>query len=222
MDNMQWSYTVTVILAFSIFIAGIIAILRFTQIQDTYRPFIYLIWVGCVTELLSVYFAYRYHNNLAIQTIYTLLESLLLLWFFYKLGIFKKQKKFIYLLIVVFVISWFIDNFWSGAFGSRYSFYFDMIYALFIVLLSIRAINNLLFIEKELLKNPTFLICMGLIIFFTYQIIQRMFGLYGLKESYEFRSNIQHILQVINCLTNLVYALAIIWMKKRRPFTFEF
>lgn len=219
---MQWSYTVTVILAFSIFIAGIIAILRFTQIQDTYRPFIYLIWVGCVTELLSVYFAYRYHNNLAIQTIYTLLESLLLLWFFYKLGIFKKQKKFIYLLIVVFVISWFIDNFWSGAFGSRYSFYFDMIYALFIVLLSIRAINNLLFIEKELLKNPTFLICMGLIIFFTYQIIQRMFGLYGLKESYEFRSNIQHILQVINCLTNLVYALAIIWMKKRRPFTFEF
>lgn len=219
---MQWSYTVTVILAFSIFIAGIIAILRFAQIQDIYRPFVYLIWVGCITELLSVYFAYRYHNNLAIQTIYTLLESLLLLWFFYKLGIFKKQKKFIYLLIVVFVISWFIDNFWSGAFGSRYSFYFDMIYALFIVLLSIRAINNLLFIEKELLKNPTFLICMGLIIFFTYQIIQRMFGLYGLKESYEFRSNIQHILQVINCLTNLVYALAIIWMKKRRPFTFEF
>lgn len=219
---MQWSYTVTVILAFSIFIAGIIAVLRFNQIQDIYRPFVYLIWVGCVTELLSVYFAYRYHNNLAIQTVYTLLESLLLLWFFYKLGIFKNQKRFVYLLIVVFVISWFIDNFWSGAFGSRYSFYFDMIYALFIVLLSIRAINNLLFIEKELLKNPTFLICMGLIIFFTYQIIQRMFGLYGLKESYEFRSNIQHILQVINCLTNLVYALAIIWMKKRRPFTFQF
>jgi hypothetical protein len=219
---MHWSYTVTIILSLSIFIAGIIGIFRFSQIESMYRPFIYLIWIGCVSEVLSIYFAYRYHNNLAIQTIYALLESLLLLWFFTKLGVFKNHKKFVYLFGTVFVISWAIDNFWSGAFGSRYSFYFDTIYALFIVLLSIRAVNNLLFTEKELLKNPTFLICIGLIIFFTYQIIQRMFGLYGLKDSMEFRRSVQGLLMVINCLTNLVYALAVLWMRKRRPFTFEF
>ena len=210
------------ILSLSIFIAGIIGVLRFAQIPEIYRPFIYLIWIGCITEVLSIYFAYRYHNNLAIQTIYTLLESLLLLWFFARLGIFKKHKKFVYLLGSVFVISWAIDNFWSGAFGSRYSFYFDMIYALFIVLLSIRAINNLLFTEKELLKNPTFLICMGLMIFFTYQIIQRMFGLYGLKDTMQFRSSVQRILNLINCFTNLIFALAVLWMRKRKPFTMQF
>ena len=222
MVNMHWNYTVTVILSLSIYVAGIIGIVRFNKIQDIYRPFIYLVWIGCITEVVSIYFAYRYRNNLAISTIYALLESLLLLWFFAKLGVFKKQKKVVYLFGAVFIISWAIDNFWGGGFGARYSFYFDTIYALFIVILSIRAINDLLFTERDLLKNPTFLICMGLIVFFTYQVIQRLFGLYGLKDSTEFRANVQRILYVINCITNLVFALAVSWMRKRRAFVFEF
>lgn len=210
------------ILSLSIFIAGILGIARFKRIQDIYRPFIYLIWIGCVTELANIYFAYRYHNNMAISTIYGLLESLLLLWFFTKLGVFNKQRRLVYIFAALFVISWAIDNFLGGSFGATYSFYFDTMYALFIVLLSIRAINDLLFTEKDLLKNPTFLICLGLVIYFTYQIIQRMFGLYGLKDSIEFRRSVQRILIAINCFTNLIFALAVLWMQKKRAFTFKF
>lgn len=219
---MQWSYTITMILSLSIFIAGAIAVFRFNQIQSKYYPFIFLLWIGCVTEVISIYFAYRYRNNLAVSTIYTLLESVLLLWFFVKLGVFNNRRNLVYIIGALFVASWTIDNFWAGAFGLRYSFYFDVIYALCIVLLSIRAINNLLFTEGELLKDPTFLICIGLVIFFTYQIIQRMFGLYGLKDSSEFRANVQHILYVISCFTNLVFASAVLWMPKRRLFAFKF
>lgn len=222
MVNMHWNYTVAVILSFSIFIAGIIGIFRFAQIQDIYRPFIYLIWIGCVTELLSIYFAYRYHNNLIIQTVYTLVESLLLLWFFNKLGVFKGKKRFMYTLVVLFVTIWVVENFGGNNFGSRLSFYFDIFYALFIVLLSIRAVNELLFTEKDLLKNPTFLICIGLIIFFTYQVIQRMFGLYGLKDSFDFRIGVQRIMSVINCLSNLIFAMAVLWMRKKKAFTMQF
>jgi len=60
-----------------------------------------------------------------------------------------------------------------------------------------------LFVEKDLLRNATFLICVGLIIFFTYQIIQRMFELFGLRDSIDFRRNVSRILSIINCFTNL-------------------
>jgi hypothetical protein len=219
---MQWNYTVILVLSCSIFIAGIIGVIRFSQITDVYRPFIYLIWIGCITELLTTYFAYVYHNNLAITTIYSLCESLFLLWFFNRLGIFKNQNKLLYSLAILFIGIWLADTFLSSHLNARMTFYFDIVYALSVVLLSIRAINNLLFTEKELLKNPTFLICIGLIIFFTYQIMQRLFGLYGLKESAEFRRSVQRIMIVINCLSNLIYALAVLWMRKRRAFTFQF
>jgi len=219
---MHWNYTVTMILNFSIFIAGIIGIFKFTQIGDIYRPFIYLIWIGCITEILNTYFAYRYHNNVIVGVAYSLCESLLLLWFFAKLGLFKTHKKLLYLLIGIFIIVWLADNFLSGNFGSSFSFYFDIVYAFSIVILSVRTVNELLFTEKEVLKNPTFLICIGLTIFFTYQVIQRMFNLYGLKDSSDFRRSVQRILIVINCLTNLIFAFAVLWMRKRRPFTFRF
>lgn len=219
---MHWSYTITLILAFSILIPAIIGLFRFAQIQDIYRPFIFLLWIGCATEVLSVYFAYRYRNNLAISTIYTLSESLLLLWFFTKLGVFKNRKRPVYILGSVFVIIWIIDNFSTGAFGSRFSFYFDTIYAVVIVLLSVKAINSVLFTEKKIIKNPTFLICTALVIFFTYQIIQRMFGLFGLKDSFEFRSSVQRILQLVNFFTNIIFALAVLAMRKKKPFAFEF
>jgi hypothetical protein len=222
MVNMHWNYTVTMILSLSVFIAGIIAIFRFAQIGDIYRPFVYLIWIACITEVLNIYFAYRYHNNVVIMTIYGFCESLLLLWFFSRLGIFKRQKKLLYFLIAFFLIIWFSENFLGKHFGSRISFYFDIVYAFLVVLFSIRAINDLLFTEKELLKNPVFLICIGLIIFFTYQIVQRMFGLFGLRDSIDFRRSVQRILSVINCLSNLIYALAVLWMRKRKPFTFQF
>ena len=117
---------------------------------------------------------------------------------------------------------WLADILLSSRLNQRLTYYFDIVYAFTVVLLSIRAVNDLLFTEKELLKNPTFLICMGLIIFFTYQIIQRMFGLYGLKDSTEFRRGIQRIMAIINCLANLIYAVAVLWMRKRQPFRFQF
>jgi hypothetical protein len=222
MVNMYLSYTVGMLLSFSIFIAGVIGIFKFAHIGDIYRPFVYLIWVGCVAEALNTYFAYVYHNNIIVGVIYSLCESLLLLWFFSKLGIFKKHRKILYVLITTFVAIWLADNFFSSHLGANVAFYFDIVYALSVVLLSIRAINELLFTEKELLKNPTFLICIGLIIFFTFQIIDRMFRLYGLRDSYDFRRSVQAILTLVNFFTNLIYALAVLVMHKRKAFTFQF
>ena len=220
---MHLSITVAVIFSLSILIAGIIALFRFAQIRDIYRPFIYLVWITCINEMLSVYLVVLKHQyNIINYTIYSLCEALLLLWFFKGLGSFKNKKGLFYFLIVLFVSVWVVESFIANRFGSKFTYYFDIIYAFCFVILSIRTVNDLLFTEKELLKNPTFLICVGIILFFTYQVIEKMFSLYGLKESKMFRQNIQSILMIVNLLSNLIYALAVLWMRKRQAFTLEF
>src|SRR5436190_3421615 len=218
---MNFNYYTSLLLSASILIPSIIGLFRYNKISSAYRPFIYLLWVGCLAEFFEVYFAYVYHNNVAVGIIYRLCESLMLLWFFNKLGIFNNYNLILYFLTTLFIAIWLVDVFFRSSI-SNFTFYFDIAYALVIVLLSIGVINNLLFIEKDLLRNATFLICVGLIIFFTYQIIQRMFGLFGLKDSIDFRRNVQRILSIINCFTNLIYAVAVVWMRKRQPFKFQF
>lgn len=219
---MHFNYYTVLLLASSIFISGIIGIFKFSQIPDEYRPFIYLIWVGCFNEVIGVYLAYRYHNNIASNIIYTLCESLLLIWFFKKLGMFENKKKWLIFLIVLFVVMWFANSFLTGRFGDQFTFYFDGVYAFCVVILSIQVINSLLFTQKELLKNPAFLICIGLMIFFSYQIIDRTFRLVGLNNSEDFRKSVSQLLHIINFLVNLIFALAVLRMRKKRAFTLQF
>jgi hypothetical protein len=219
---MNLNFTTGIIFSLSILIAGVIGVFRFAQIRDSYRPFIYLIWIGCFNELLSIYLLLHNHYNIINYTIYSLCEALLLLWFFKNLNVFKGRKNLFYLLIILFVILWVVESFFANKFGTRFSYYFDIVYSFCVVLLSIRVINDLLFTERELLRNPTFLICIGIIIFFTYQIVEEMFWVYGLKKSKIFRQNIQSILMIVNLLSNLIYALAILWMRKRQAFTLQF
>lgn len=219
---MHFSYTTAAILSLSIFFAGIIGIFKFHQIRSTYRPFIYLIWIGCFNESLGIYLALHRHYTIINGVIYALCESLLLLWFFKNLGVFKRNKYLLYSLFFLFVVVWIAENFFNSHFGARFNLYFDIFYSFCVVLLSLRVLNDLLFVERELLKNPTFLICVGLIIFFTYEIIERLFWLYGLENSDNFVRSVQSILMIINLLTNLIYALAVLWMRKRQTFTLQF
>jgi hypothetical protein len=172
--------------------------------------------------MLSIYLILHYYHTIINNIIYGLFQSLFLLWFFKNLGLFNRRKNVLFFLVLLFVTIWIIESFFNSQFGTKFNYYFDIIYSFCVVLLSIRAINNLLFVERDLLKNPTFLICIGLIIFFTYEVVERLFWLYGLNQSWAFIANVQGILIIINFLTNLIYALAVLWMRKRQAFTLQF
>ena len=190
-------------MALTIFIPGVLGILKFNYIRRVYRPFIYLIWIGCANEIISIYCAFRFHNNIANNIVYTFTESIFLLWFFKELEIFRGRKHFLNFL-------------------TQYACYFDAIYAFCIVMFSVDVINRILLTETHILKNPTFLICVSLIIFFSFQIVERMFWVYGLKYSVEFRRGVQHITIVVNLLSNFIYGLSVLWMQKKRVFTLQF
>ena len=63
---------------------------------------------------------------------------------------------------------------------------------------------------------PVFLISIGFIIYFTYEILVEAFSLYGLNNSLEFQKNVYMILTYLNLFVNLLYALAILWIPRKR------
>jgi hypothetical protein len=219
---MHLNYYTIVAISFSILFPGILALVKFNQTQNVYKPFIYLTWIGCANEIISTYSAFRFHNNVPNNIIYTFTESLFLLWFFERLDIFRGRKHFLYFLIILFVVAWFVEAFVAHPFGTHYTSYFDAIYAFCVVMFSVDVINRIVLTEINILRNPTFLICMTLIIFFSFQIVERMFWVYGLKNSVDFGRGVQLITIMVNFLWNLIYGLSVLWMQKRRAFTLQF
>jgi hypothetical protein len=216
------SFYITRILAFSILIGGIAAIIRFEKINKDYLPFIYLTWLGCINEIAGTIIVLNGHYNIINNNIYNLVESILYLWFFKRMGRFKRIKRLYLPLMVLFTLVWITDNFIINRFGSKFDSYFNIFRSLILVLLAINTINDILFKEREVIKNPAFLICTGVVIFFTYMVLVEVFWLYGTGISKGFRVKVFEILNYVNFFCNLIYALAILWMRKRQPFTLQF
>jgi hypothetical protein len=212
----------TELFAASIFLAGLIAVFRFKQIRPEYYPFIWMIWAGCLNEIVSFIMAMNGLYNVLNSIIYGLCESMLLLWFFQRLGVFKKRPVWLWVLVLLFLVIWIMDSFFSKRFGQQFNSYFSFLYSFTVVILSINAINKLLFRERSLLRHPSFLICASFTIYFTYKMITEIFWFYGFGKSEGFTNDVFYIFVIVNLLCNLIYALAILWMKKKQAFTLQF
>src|SRR3569833_4786314 len=60
------------IFSFSILIAAIIGAVRFKVILKSYRPFVYLMWIGLATEIIDTVVIIIYKDDTVINNIYTL------------------------------------------------------------------------------------------------------------------------------------------------------
>lgn len=213
------SYQLAVIFTFSIAIAAIIGWIRFKVINPAYYPFLYCIWIGLLNEIIGYVFARSGLSNAINNNIYVLAEAILFTWQFKNWGLFRRVKKLFIVLLGSYVIFWFIESILLGRIIYTTS-YFRVFYSFIIVLMSINIINEQLVSEKRnFLKSPIFLICLGFVIYYTYKVLVGVFWLYGLGGSRQFRINLIWILIYINLLTNLIYALAVLWMPRRHRFS---
>ncbi|HMJ48489.1 MAG TPA: hypothetical protein VK498_14245 [Ferruginibacter sp.] len=212
-------YDLAVIIILILIIAGTLAIGRYKKIHNSYYPFLYLIWLGCINELLSLFLVLNGYQNAINNNIYVLGESLLILYFFKNLKMFNKTGKIFLVLLSALIILWFYENLILWKITSV-STYFRITYSFIAVLLSITSINNLLLkVRKNIFTNPDFLVCAGFIIFFTYKILVEVFWLYGLTLSTTFRTLIYGIMDYINLFCNILFALAVLWMPRKQIFT---
>ena len=212
------NFYVSALLSSTILIAAIIGGVRINRVHPSYYPLLFSFWLASFNELLSIYLAINRVTTILNGNIYVLLESILITWYFKRLGIFKHVPVLFYCILTALGMLWTLETF---IFNTIYemSIYYRIFYSSLIVLMSIHTING--FITKSrgaLLKHSSFLVCIGFIIFYTYKVIIEAFFLYGLS-SIRFQIVVFDILVYINVVVNFIYALAALWMPKRQAFT---
>jgi len=213
------SFYLYVIFSFTILIAGVIGLVRFRSIYKAYRPLLYFFWLAGVNEVLNYFLLINGRTTQINNNIYVLLEALLITWYFNKIKLFKSWPPLFYCLLTAFGVAWTLENLIFGAIDSV-SLYFRVFYSFGIVLMSIHCINKIITTNRGLLlKNASFLTCVGFILYFTYKVLVEAFGIYGVSSSTHFQIVVYTILIYINVIVNFIYALAAIWMPKRQAFT---
>jgi hypothetical protein len=203
----------------SIFIAGIIAAFRFKKINKIYYPFLYIIWIGCLSEIISLILANNKVTSYVNNNIYVLIESILFAVLFKNFALFNEYRKLFYATIASLIFVWIVENFVFGHFSS-FNIYFSIYYSFMIVLMSITIINKMIVRSmKNIFKNATFLLCIVFVIYFTFQVLIFAFWIYGSKAQNDFLLKLFSIMIFINLLTNLIYSLIISWMPRKLEFT---
>jgi hypothetical protein len=188
--------------------------MRYRNADPGYRPFLYLIFVSLINELLvGLYLSdLSKHMQTLDWQIFNLIEWILLLVQFHYWGRLKKYKYLFVIILTVSLVGWVFENF---IYSNIYSFnpVFLISYSFVLVLLSINTINSTVAQQNQSLsKNGLFIICVGLVIFFIYTIVVFLFLALDIKYETVLMQKIFNIRVYVNALTNLIYAAGIYYI----------
>jgi hypothetical protein len=174
--------------------------------------------LALLNEIISVLILNTGHVVSTNNNIYVLLESILFLLQFKNWGSFVSKKYLFWLIFITLVGIWITENFIIGKISQTYP-YFRIVYSFTFVLLAIGQINKIIIRDRRnILINPIFLICIGIIFYYTYKVLIETFWAYGLTKSRDFIKHVYIIHAWINLFSNLIYAFAVLWMQKRQRF----
>lgn len=186
--------------------------IRMKKTDPAFVPFILFLTAGFVAEVASIILIKRHYSNVPVFNVYSLVESLLLIRLFYCWGLFRELRRMPVVLYVLFPAASFGEWIYRHdvtAFTSFFVIGFSMI----IVFLAINQLQIVLFTEPfRLYRNPVFLICMGLLLYFTGTILTEVFWVYGLNGSRVFRDRVLEIFSYVNLFTNFVFLIATLWI----------
>ena len=206
-------------LSYSVGIGAIIGLIRLRVINQAYLPFILFLLLGLLNEILTTIVINKGYSNALNNNIYDFIEAILLLLLFRNWKVFERHRKFFWYLLFLFIAAWGIENFYFSSI-NRFNSYFNIFYSFVIVLMSIHMINRIISEERSrLIRNAQFIISLGFIIFFTYKLLIEIFWVYGLNASDEFRGKVYRILAFVNLTVNLLYAIAVLWIPRKREYT---
>jgi hypothetical protein len=198
----------------------ITGLIRLRRIGKGYQPFFALLIIGFITEIVSFILIKGFHRSNAIPiNIYILLEWTLISLQFHIWGFLGQQKKVFYTLVTITVLLWCVENLVFSKI-TEFSPYFRLFYSFLIVLLSVNKINYMITHDnRNLLRNPSFLICIGFIIYFLYMIIYRWAYQVSLYGKSDISNKIIFFMAYVNALTNAIFAIALLLIPAPVKFT---
>jgi hypothetical protein len=210
------------ILSLSISFAVILGIVRFRRIDPSYYPFIFNISAALIVEIVTRIFMVTGHHKAfeVALNIYSFVDFYLYFWLFHNWGLFNKNKTVFVSIASTSFIVWVTNNALTTGFVEP-NFYFFILYSFGLIFFSVSTFNKEIVNDrKSIFRNAKFWICLGIIIFYSFFVLHCATNLSLFEHvSMEFRSNLQAINVYSNLLVNLLYAVAVIWIPRKRNYT---
>lgn len=215
------------ILSLSIIFAVIIGIVRYRKIDRSYYPFIYYV---CLAVVIETTYLILMSNGMidpirVMLNIYTFFEFGLLAWLFHSWGLFNRNRVFFLSLMAGFFIAWLIGTVITSPIDKLPNLYFRILYSFALVLFAVSTFNKMVVNHRgKIFENAQFWICLGIIIFFTFFLLDNATKISLLKQNVSrgFRSNLQDLIMWTNVLVNLLYAVAVLWIPRKKNFMTSF
>ncbi|WP_343693980.1 hypothetical protein [Chitinophaga sp.] len=198
----------------------VIGLIRFNKTVSSYQPFLLLLALAFISESISFICIEVLKTSNAIPfNLYGLAECMVILYQFYIWGFLKRKFRLYIVLVTMLTAGWVTENLVFAQI-ENFSPVFRVTYAFIVVLLSINEINYLIVQDnKNLLRNSRFLICMGFIILFIYQIIYEASFFVGSDTILTLK--IVFMFNYINAFVNLVYVLAVLFIPVKTAYYFK-
>jgi hypothetical protein len=208
----------------SIWIPILIGLFRFKTIKEQLQPFFWTLVAGLFTEIVSFIIISQksYASNAIPSNIFVIIEWLLLTYQFHIWGFLKKRKRLFYILLVIPTLIWIVENLVFGRIVI-FSPYFRILYSFLLTLMSITEINfKITHDNKNLFRNPKFLICIGFILFFVYQILYEWsYQVSLVQEPSRFTSTIISLFTYMDAVTNIIFGIAFLVTPRHKEFKLE-
>jgi hypothetical protein len=201
-----------------------VAVFRWRRVDPVYYPFFILLALGVLTEVLSFWVIHGLRmSNAWIVNIYEPLEFALIVLQFYKWRGFRIGTLGFYLLQSGSLVLWAICNLVFFHIGDFDFQLYRVLCAFVIVILSINEINFMIIQESgHLYRSARFVICLGFIIFFLYQILyEGAFLVSKADKSSQVSIEIIHLFNWVNAFVNGLYLIAVIMVPRKRNSSFE-
>jgi hypothetical protein len=199
---------------FSIIPAFIVAILKYGK-NPLFRPFCLLIFLGSVIDITNLILGRYNYNNLWLFNIFILGQYYFVIYQFYKWGFFNSRSLTAKGTLIVITVIWIVES-CLHSFSLALNEYSLIFSSFFIVIFTTIYINQLIF-EKIvfLLKDPRFLLSVGLLIYFTINMLVFIFAIPQFNISGIFFKNVWVIHDFINTFTNLIFAAGLLCIQKK-------
>ena len=209
------------VLSMSIIIPAIIGIVRWRVIDAAYYPFIYNIVVVLLVEIINGTHKFSVATT-ELLNIFSIIDFCLFAWLFHNWGLFNYNKNRFTIIITSFCVVWIYITFFLIGF-TKINNPFLLIYSFALIIFSVTTFNKIVVQERvNIFTNAKFWICIGIIIFYSFFIVTRATDLSAgllLTISKPFLRSLQTINNYSNVLVNLLYAVAVIWIPRKKNIT---
>jgi hypothetical protein len=198
------------------FFSLVIGLIKYKKIHNKHKPFILLLALYAATEMSSLILI-----NLNLGFYLTFLMNIFVLFDFIFLFVIlstwtrSKIERTDFLIIFPFFLLWVWDNFFFSRLSVTNSI-FRIGYSLMICIKSISLINKqLMRIDRNVIKNPFFIIGATLLLFFTYKSIYETIYFIYLNLNKEISYWSFYVLVFVNILSYILFIIAILCMEKK-------